>query len=97
VEYLAAIRPLLEKVPQHRGMTNAYLNGRTEFEPRILAKRAEIDQALASLGTLDEQLGEALDTHARLADIRERWQALKQVAFMASGGYFLPGPGFKAG
>ena len=38
-EYIIALRHLLEIIPEHRGMTNAYLHGNTSFESQILQRR----------------------------------------------------------
>ena len=51
VVYMQAVRPLLEHVPQHRGMTNAFLNGKPEFKDKILDKRKTIELAVE---TVDE-------------------------------------------
>ena len=42
VEYIAAVRQILEHIPQHRGMTAAYLNGDHSFETKIINKREQI-------------------------------------------------------
>ena len=46
--YIKAIRPLFTHMPQHRGMTRGLLNGDESFRKRILAKRKDVDAALAS-------------------------------------------------
>ncbi|WJW75424.1 methyl-accepting chemotaxis protein [Thiohalobacter sp. IOR34] len=81
VEYLGGLRSLLETLPQHRGMTHAYLNGDSAFEEKILAKRQVIDAAFEELAALDERLGERLDSSSELAALRARWEQLKQRAF----------------
>ena len=43
-EYVIPIRQLLEFVPQHRGMTNAFLNGNESFESKIIQRRQDIDE-----------------------------------------------------
>ncbi len=77
VEYIAALRGLLEHLPQHRGMTNAYLNGNHGFLERIREKRAVVDADFAELEQLDARLGDVLDTGNRVAELKARWQQLK--------------------
>lgn len=40
--YIKNVRPLLTHIPQHRGMTNAFLNGDSSLENKILAKRKKL-------------------------------------------------------
>jgi len=77
VEYLGAVRKLLEHVPQHRGMTNAYLNGDQGFRDRIKAQRTLVDGDFGDLQAVDAELGGALDTGSRVADIRRHWERIK--------------------
>ncbi|HEX22380.1 MAG TPA: methyl-accepting chemotaxis protein, partial [Chromatiales bacterium] len=58
--YLKITRLPIEHIQQHRGMTSAYLNGNQGFRDRILQKRHDVDQHLASLQASDEELGGAL-------------------------------------
>ncbi|HEB98951.1 MAG TPA: HAMP domain-containing protein [Thiotrichales bacterium] len=77
VEFITAVRPLLESIPQHRGLTNAFLNGRKEFQARIQAKRTQIDQAFDTLQQVDKGLGEKLGTDGRISELRSQWETLK--------------------
>ena len=75
--YIAAIRPLLADMPQHRGMTNAYLNGDKSYRDRLVAKRRDVDAALAELGRVDARLRATIDTGGALAGIQQQWDRLK--------------------
>ena len=77
VTYIKAIRPLLSHMPQHRGMTNGFLNGDRTFRNRILAKRKDVDAALAELARIDGELGGALRTDGLVSRIQQQWEALK--------------------
>ena len=81
VEYVAATRQLMEYIPQHRGMTNAYLNGDVSFHERILAVRGVVDKHFSTLQGVDGSLGEALKTEARVSELQAQWSALKNNAF----------------
>jgi len=81
VEYIKPIRQLLEYIPQHRGMTNAYLKGNKSFEGKILSVRSKIDSLFDAAQEVDEQLGETLDTHTKFSSLRNNWNDLKNSAF----------------
>ncbi len=84
LSYIKVVRPLVENMPQHRGMTNAYLNGDSSFHAKIMGKRDEIDALLKELGDVDQQHKESLDTGSALADIRSQWQAIKNNSMQMS-------------
>jgi len=75
--YLKTARLPIEHIQQHRGMTSAYLHGNLGFRDRILQKRRDVDQHLASLQATDEELGGALATDGRLQEILSRWETIK--------------------
>ncbi len=81
LEYIASLRQLLEHIPQHRGMTNAYLNGNNGFKDKILAKRDMVDQKLAELEHVDDKLGEKLETGNRVGLLKTQWDNLKARSF----------------
>ncbi len=80
-EYITPIRTLLEKVPEHRGMTNAYLNGNKTFEPQILQRREEINATFKKAFVLDERLGGELKTTQKLNALKSAWDSLQNTAF----------------
>jgi len=80
VRYIDKIRPVLETMPQHRGMTNGYLNGIRSLETRILSKRSEVDASLADLSKFDDEQGEVLNASAKLKQIKANWDSLKNQA-----------------
>ncbi|MCP4126190.1 MAG: methyl-accepting chemotaxis protein [Gammaproteobacteria bacterium] len=77
MEYIKVLRPLLQHMPQHRGMTNAYLNGNAGFHDKIMSKRTAIDNYLAEAKSVDKQIGKKLQTAGKLAPIIQAWSALK--------------------
>ncbi|HHH46555.1 MAG TPA: methyl-accepting chemotaxis protein [Thiotrichales bacterium] len=76
LEYLAHTRALLELIPQHRGMLNAYLNGSEDFAPRLEELRKRIATAFDELEAYDQAHGKALSTEGMVARFRRQWQAL---------------------
>jgi len=81
IEYILELRKLLEDVPQHRGMTNAFLNGDTAFRERILKKRSQIAEDIQGVDRADGKLGGALKTTGKWNAIKSQWQDLKGKAF----------------
>ncbi len=77
LKFIQAVRPLLEHMPQHRGMTNAYLKGARNFRSKIISKRSDVDQALATLGSVSKKLNASLNTNAFVSNIQSQWNNLK--------------------
>ena len=82
--FIQTIRPLLEHMPQHRGMTNAYLEGETSFKSKIMSKRNDVDQALASLSNINNKLSGYLNTNNLVNNIQTQWNTLKNEAMRMS-------------
>ncbi len=81
IAYIAAARQLLEHVPQHRGMTNAYLNGDASFKERILEERRKVNEYLQALQAVDGRSQAALGTRERMTRIAAQWQKLENESF----------------
>jgi len=77
LSYIKLIRQPLEHMQQHRGMTATYHNGNASFKDRILAKRLDVDKHMIALTTVDKELGEAMKTQGKIAEIQQQWNALK--------------------
>lgn len=75
-EYLGAIQPLFEHVPQHRGTAAGLLGGDLTAEPRLQASAAKVNEALEGLQAVDLRLGATLGTSAELAAIVQTWREL---------------------
>ncbi len=76
VAYLKGTRPLMERIPQYRGMTNVLLNGDRSILPRLQQKRREVEQAFDQLEKVDQELGSALGTGERVTRLRRHWDEL---------------------
>jgi methyl-accepting chemotaxis protein len=81
LEYLTGIRPLIQHIPQHRGMSGAFLSGDSSFRSKMLDKQAAIDGMFGKLAEVDERLGEQLETGGRVGELRGEWQELKRTVF----------------
>lgn len=84
LRYIHAIRQPIEYLQQHRGMTAAYLNGATDFKPRIIEKRQQVNNAFKALQALDGQLGMTFGSTEKLDAIRRQWGEIEQNAFNQS-------------
>jgi len=84
VEYITVLRDLLEAIPQHRGMTNAYLSGDSDFRDKVLDKRGEIDAHFEVLTEIDRRFNNFLNTGSKVAKLKQRWVKLEDVAFELS-------------
>jgi methyl-accepting chemotaxis protein len=75
IEILELTEPLVVNIGQHRGLTNALLNGNSAVESKVLDRRAKVDQALVALksGTQDV----SRDTKAIIANLDQRWNSIK--------------------
>ena len=76
LEYLKALKPFYQQLPQHRGMTNAYLNGAAEFKEKILSKRQDIQQSIEKIDVIDQQYGSEFQTSSLLNEIKQDWLLL---------------------
>jgi methyl-accepting chemotaxis protein len=83
LDYIKHVRQLYQNLPQHRGMTNAFRNGKREFEPKIMAKREAIVADLAAIDLIEEKYQNKFKTKALWTEIKQDWKALKDKAFKA--------------
>jgi len=76
LEYIKTVRQLYQHIPQHRGITNAYLNGASDFENKITEKRQAIIADIAAIDAIDQRLGDEFEAHERWSEIKQAWQQL---------------------
>ncbi len=81
LQYINKIRPLIEFIPQHRGMTNSYLNGNTDFHDKIMDRRKKVDHHLNKLIEFDQRYTQQLKTENQLKTLQNTWNKLKNSAF----------------
>lgn len=82
--YISKIRQLYQDFPQHRGMTNAYLNGKSEFRSKIMAKREEISADITAIDAVDRNFGDDFQSTALWEEVKEDWSALRNKSFSSS-------------
>ncbi|MBL8150376.1 MAG: methyl-accepting chemotaxis protein [Blastocatellia bacterium] len=77
IAYLKAVKPILEKMPQHRGTANTYLNGNTAVKDRLTNIGDQLDTAFRDLETLDKQTGTTLKSTQKFSSIYQTWRTLR--------------------
>ncbi|MCP4597082.1 methyl-accepting chemotaxis protein, partial [Neptuniibacter sp.] len=75
IEIIQLTEPLVVNIGQHRGLTNAFLNGNTGVESKVLDRRGKVDAALQGLkgGTGDT----GSDIKKLITELESRWAAIK--------------------
>lgn len=79
--YIIGVRQLIQHVPEHRGMTNAYLNGNLAVREKILAKRQQIAADIQALDQLDASFQNQFQTRTEWPGIKSQLQQLMVEAF----------------
>ena len=77
VEYVVPLRHLAQHIAEHRGMTNAFLNGNHRMKKNLLEKKAEIEKDFIKIFSTDTRLGEELGSSEKLKTIKKGWGQLK--------------------
>ena len=76
LRYLQPVRGILAHLAEHRGISNAYLNGDASFGEKLTAKKAQIAEDIKAIDAVDAQDGATLNSQAEWRTIRTDWQAL---------------------
>lgn len=77
VEYLVAVRQLMQNAQKHRSMASAFLGGDFSFRDEMINKQAEIETNLQALDAVDKKYGAKFKTTDRINVLKQRWQDLK--------------------
>ena len=81
LKYIQPLRDLSQRLPEHRELINAYLNGDHSLQPEILDKQKQIDQALAAVRKMDERYTALLDIGSGVTGLAEGWRRIRQEVF----------------
>jgi len=81
VEYIQAVRELLQHTAEHRGMSNAYLSGDASFREKILAKQNQITNDIELIDAADAKYGVLLNSTDQWQSIKAEWQKFHTDAF----------------
>ncbi len=81
VEYIVPLRQLMQHLPEHRGMTHAYLSGNESFRAKIMATRNQLADDIRLIDEIDQNLGKQLGTTTQWNQIKSSWRRLESEAF----------------
>lgn len=76
VEYIRPVQQMLSHIAQHRGMTNALLNGDETFRSKLTAKRSEISKDIQAVESVQSRLGKMLKTEEPWSSIKVNWREI---------------------
>ena len=77
VEYLVAVRQLMQNVQKHRSLASAFLGGDFFYRDEMISKQAEIETNFQALDAVDKKYGAEFKTTDRINVLKQRWQDLK--------------------
>ncbi len=78
LRYLDVTRDVFKLIPQHRGLSQALLNGDKSVEARLTTVAGRVDKALEALRSADAGLGSRLSTEGRVTELTRDWRRLQQ-------------------
>lgn len=78
LDYLAAIRGVYEKVPQHRGLSQAVLKGNDGARGKLEGVRREVDARFATLAEVDKSLNGNPTLRTELDRLHKEWRELQE-------------------
>ena len=78
LDYLVGIRDVYEKVPQHRGLSQAVLKGNDAARGKLDGVRREVDKRFGQLFDLDKVFGEDLSSSTELERLHQQWTGLRE-------------------
>jgi methyl-accepting chemotaxis protein len=81
IAYTTEVRKLIQHFPEHRGMTHAYLAGKSSYQEKILAKRQKIREDIDIINQLEQRWGKQLKTSQQWLKIKSTWNQLEAEAF----------------
>ncbi|HUQ92657.1 MAG TPA: HAMP domain-containing methyl-accepting chemotaxis protein [Bryobacteraceae bacterium] len=76
VEYISALRSLLEAIPQHRNMTNAALNGDSTERSRAEQLQTGIDRSIQAVETVNSRFPQ-FGASDRVNSLKRGWGEIK--------------------
>lgn len=76
VEYLLTVKQLLKDLQQHRGMASTYLSGDKSFQEKLVTKQREIEKDIQIIDSVDQRMGNTLQTSKDWNAIKIKWRAL---------------------
>ena len=75
IEVIELTEPLVVNIGQHRGLTNALLNGNHAVEEKVLDRRGKVDQALKGLSS--GTVAASAEVKASVNGLQQQWDQIK--------------------
>jgi methyl-accepting chemotaxis protein len=90
LQYLVAVRPMVEQVTAIRGLTAMWRDGNSGLRSQILASRDEVDESFRYLAMLEDELAQ---DYSRLSSeaLRQEWNRLNAKALNATASLVISG------
>ncbi len=85
-EYNQSIMKFFQGVQQHRGMSNAYLNGDESFKTEIIIKQTDLEADITQIDTVDSRFSSLLQTSEKWEVLKEKWRSLQKQHFSLKAG-----------
>jgi len=76
-KYLRPLRGLMQDIPRHKYLANVYMAGNPLVKGDMSAVETKIDSSFKSLETLDNELGQSLESTTSFKALKQEWQDLK--------------------
>lgn len=76
-KYLRPLRGLMQDIPRHKFLTNVYMSGNPQVKDEMTASETGIDATFKNLETIDNQLGQSLESTTSFKALKQEWQDLK--------------------
>jgi len=77
MSYISQVRKMLEHLPQHRGMANAFLNGDQSFQEKMNTMQANITNDINTIDKCMTNQSLPLTLTSRWKQIKNNWNSLK--------------------
>ncbi len=76
LEYIQALKPLLQHVPEHHGLSVGFLEGAKSFQSRLTTKQATIAKDIRAIEQLNLALAGPLALDAKWEEVKNSWSQL---------------------
>lgn len=77
IEYLRPLRTLVELLPKHRAVANAYLSGDSDAQGELILLQPEIDAVFPRVESAERAYGKEFGTSAHWDRFKEDWRTLE--------------------
>ncbi len=80
LEYVAALRPILERIPQHRDTAIGILNGDESLRESLETTRKKLEADIAAVDAVDDRIGKQLSLSGNWQAVKASWRQLQPQA-----------------